>query len=42
MKIFPRSNFDKNSLWMCREKILVSVKEKFIEIGSVVFEFIQF
>src|SRR5277367_5384761 len=42
MKIFPRWNFDKNSSKFCREKILVSFKKKFIEIGSILFELIHF
>jgi len=37
MKIFPRSYFDKNSSQICREKILVSFKKKFIKLGLVVF-----
>src|SRR5277367_6029911 len=42
-KFFPsRWNFAKNSSYFCREKILVSLKKNFIEIGSLLFELIHF
>src|SRR5277367_3551284 len=42
MKMFSRWNFDKKSSHICRGKILLSLKKKFIKIGSVVFELIYF